>query len=425
MATLDSGIYNALMQPRKSAFDYANEFEQQDAMREQRGQARQLNALQIQAAQTQDQQAQQGIADDRAYREAAKAFGTDHQANYNALLQRGLVRQATDYQKQALEGLKTKGEINKNDAQAGKFKVDTEKTQFEMEQARRQQHLQELVGVQDVQGAMAWLDAGQASGELKPENVAAVKQQLQANPGMFQQWRNNAIAAGFTLQQQRDNEWKQREFQLKTDQFGETVRHNKSSEGLTTRGQNLTDARAREGNAIKAAEVQAGGKPPPGYRWKADGTLEAIPGGPGDKLPEAQQKQVVGTHNLSNAIKEYRSALSGFGKLDALNPGARAEMGTKYNNMLLQAKEAYNLGVLNGPDYQILQSVVADPRSLMGVITPTSSLDKQAAELDRIMQGIAATSGNRRPQDGPAPVPQADPQRGGASPRKSPSVSNW
>ena len=181
----------------------------------------------------------------------------------------------------------------------------------------------------------------------------------------------------------------------------------RASVAATIRGQNMTDARAREGNTLKAAEIQAGGKPPPGYRWTGDGTLEAIPGGPGDKLPESQQKQVVGTQNLSNAIREYRESLRSFGMLDALNPDQRAMMGTKYNNMMLQAKEAYNLGVLNGPDFDILQSVVTDPRSLKGAITSNKALDTQASELDRIMSGVAQTSSQLKPRVSGSPSSQA------------------
>lgn len=164
------------------------------------------------------------------------------------------------------------------------------------------------------------------------------------------------------------------------------------SASTARRGQDLVDARQRQ-------ELAAGGKPPPGYRWTPEGTLAAIPGGPGDKLPESQQKQLVGVNNLSNAIQEYRRELSGFSMSDALKPDARARMGTKYNNMMLQAKEAYNLGVLNGPDFDILQSVITDPRSLKGAITSKGALDTQAAELDRIMQGVAGVSSQaRQPQ---------------------------
>lgn len=171
------------------------------------------------------------------------------------------------------------------------------------------------------------------------------------------------------------------------------------SNSTAIRGQNMVDDRAAESNQIKSAEVSMGGKPPPGYRWVGEGKLEAIPGGPGDKLPESQQKQVVGVQNLRNAIREYRSELGNWSNMKGLSPDARAGMGTKYNNMMLQAKEAYNLGVLNGPDLQILTAVITDPRSLTGAVTSNTAMDKQASELDRIMAGIGDTSSNRRPQD--------------------------
>jgi hypothetical protein len=50
---------------------------------------------------------------------------------------------------------------------------------------------------------------------------------------------------------------------------------------ITMRGQNMTDARARERLAFDQNNTQAG-KAPQGYRFKPDGTLEAIPGGPAD-----------------------------------------------------------------------------------------------------------------------------------------------
>lgn len=173
---------------------------------------------------------------------------------------------------------------------------------------------------------------------------------------------------------------------------------------ITVRGQDVTDARTRSegalnrsnsrGNAIISASGQAQ-KPPAGYQWTNEGTLRAIPGGPGDKLPETNQKQITGTRNLQNAITEYQNELGGWKKSDALSPDRRAAMGTKYNNMMLQAKEAYNLGVLNGPDLDILTSVITDPRSLKGSMTSNEALNSQASELSRIMSGIAATSGEK------------------------------
>ena len=55
----------------------------------------------------------------------------------------------------------------------------------------------------------------------------------------------------------------------------------RASRAVTMRGQNMTDARARERFAFDQAGG-AGGKAPPGYRFTANGNMEAIPGGPAD-----------------------------------------------------------------------------------------------------------------------------------------------
>lgn len=143
-------------------------------------------------------------------------------------------------------------------------------------------------------------------------------------------------------------------------------------------------------------------------------TREAITGGVGPKIGETAQKQQTGVQTTKDAIVEYRDALKSFTVADLVNPAARARMGTVYNNMLLQAKEAYNLGVLNGPDYMILQQVITNPASFTGAITTKKALDDQAAKLDQIMSrigtrvtqtqaGVTANPG-RRSTDNPAPT---------------------
>ena len=98
-------------------------------------------------------------------------------------------------------------------------------------------------------------------------------------------------------------------------------------------------------------------------------------------LPEAATKQVTGATNLKDAITNYKTKLESFSTIDMANPNARANMGNAYNNMMLQAKEAYNLGVLNGPDYQILQSVVKDPTSAGALFVSKKALNEQASDL--------------------------------------------
>jgi hypothetical protein len=133
-----------------------------------------------------------------------------------------------------------------------------------------------------------------------------------------------------------------------------------------------------QGNSVFFQPDKTGGKP------------AIIPGvaPPAAKLGEGQTKQVAGIDALDSAINEYVDKLSVWKKSDAIRPDKRAEIGTAYNNMMLQAKEAYNLGVLNGPDYQILQSVVRDPTSPMAAIVSNDALARQALDLQRMMKGV-------------------------------------
>jgi hypothetical protein len=163
----------------------------------------------------------------------------------------------------------------------------------------------------------------------------------------------------------------------------ETVRHNSVIEGQDKFGQ--------------PQEVTGpDGKPRLVMQNKKDGTLvdantrQPI-AGIGPKVGEQAQKQQAGVANTVSALQEYRDALRGFSMSDLVNPNARAKMGTVYNNALLQAKEAYNLGVLNGPDYQILQEVLTNPVSLKGGLTSKAALDAQATKLGEIMGRIGQT----------------------------------
>lgn len=105
-------------------------------------------------------------------------------------------------------------------------------------------------------------------------------------------------------------------------------------------------------------------------------------------LPEGLNKQVTGAVNLTDAIADYQSKIKGFGIKDFANPNKRAEMGNAYNNMMLQAKEAYNLGVLNGPDYDILQRVVKDPTNISSLAFTNDALSKQADSLRKTASDI-------------------------------------
>lgn len=128
------------------------------------------------------------------------------------------------------------------------------------------------------------------------------------------------------------------------------------------------------GSVVRGLPVVAG----PGMTPMRGGT---------SKLGEGQKKQISGIESLSNAVDAYTSALDQWDKAKFVSPNERAKMGTLYNNMMLQAKEAYNLGVLNGPDYEILQSVVKDPTSAGSLLVSNDTLKTQATTLRNMLQG--------------------------------------
>lgn len=320
--------------------------------------------------------------------------------------------------KAAMAAEKSQLDLGKTRADMAETTAKTQEVQAKVVNYKMQQNRDMLNTINTPQDAARWVqgmfsDPDLAKvfshgGDTAEQAIARIPQ----DPQKFAEWKQQSQLGAEKLVQMTTPDANAR-LSAQT-----STANNATTNATTQRGQNMTAGTAAAGRAQsdrhfgvtseqKDREIAAGGKPPPGYRWNG-GNLEAIPGGPGDKLPESQQKQVVGVNNLSNAIAEYRTQLGGFGNASVLSPDARAAMGTKYNNMMLQAKEAYNLGVLNGPDLEILTSVITDPRSMKGIITSNKALDSQASELDRIMQKIGTVSGQaRQPQNKPGATNKA------------------
>lgn len=118
--------------------------------------------------------------------------------------------------------------------------------------------------------------------------------------------------------------------------LAQQAREAAAGRAVTMRGQNMTDARARESNAATAAQ---GGKPPPGYRFKPDGSLEAIPGGPADikagaegAKREASRKAAVA--QADRVISKVDQALGNVGYTTAgIGAGFRNIPGTPARNL--------------------------------------------------------------------------------------------
>lgn len=144
-------------------------------------------------------------------------------------------------------------------------------------------------------------------------------------------------------------------------------------------------------------------KAPPGYRWTGDGNLEPIRGGPATKPPIEYTKQQTGIQSTVGALESYKKALEGFGLSDMLSPDKRAGIGTLHNNALLQMKEAYNLGVLNGPDYMLMLKSLTDPTSMQGVAMSREGMNNQIDLISSAIKKIGETSAavhNQAPKAG-------------------------
>jgi hypothetical protein len=108
--------------------------------------------------------------------------------------------------------------------------------------------------------------------------------------------------------------------------------------------------------------------------------------GPQRNAPEAYSKKADALLNMGDALNDYKKELKGFTNVDALTPDARARVGQKYQNALLQAKEIYALGVLNGPDKQILEQIIGNPLSITTAPISTDALIKQVDEMYGIIE---------------------------------------
>ena len=115
---------------------------------------------------------------------------------------------------------------------------------------------------------------------VNPQDYADTRMQL-AMKQLADTERMNHSRAAMQMDQQRVG-LQERQFGLQERQFEEDIRHNRETERRLAE-----TARLRAGGLSSpgSGPIPNFGKPPTGYRYKPDGTLEPIPGGPGEKIP--------------------------------------------------------------------------------------------------------------------------------------------
>jgi hypothetical protein len=352
----------------------------------------------IQNAQNQNQLAQYGLAkakrddeDTTSVRNLLTGAGGDLEAGKNALYKGGFYKQAMELGKTQLEQQKSQSEIDKNKATAGKNMADVEKTNFETFKAKKDYVVQNLTGVLTqrvitdasiAQIAKGFMDNGindplhvmQMVASLPPEadqagRRAAITSMLMGNMKADDQMRYSAPDANTAANNRQSGANTAatvagaRENNIRTTNAtleGQNKPHFDSERGV------LVDPR----NSVATPVVGADGKPL----------------GNKDKAPPAEYaKQSEAYLNMGDALTSYKTKLTNFGAMSYLSPSDRSDLGTSYQNVLLQAKELYRLGVLNGPDEGILKTIITNPLEWKNGALPKEAMLKQAEQLEGIV----------------------------------------
>ena len=86
--------------------------------------------------------------------------------------------------------------------------------------------------------------------------------------------------------------------------------------------------------------------------------------------------QVTGAINYQKSLDKIQGMLDTYKGPQLLDPNVRAEFKAAIKTAQLQGKEAFGLGVLNGPDLDILEQVVADPTAFNSFLKDRSTINR-------------------------------------------------
>lgn len=172
---IDAGIFQNFLRPPKTVQEYdADAIQAKGNALGLQQQSLQLNALQRQQA------------DDLAYREAAKGFGSDASANANLLFQRGLPAQAMAIQKAGLEANQVKARTAKESSVA-------EKNEWDLRVEKANKAISDIAGLSSPEQAIESLNQNLRAGNIDQQKYQAVLGTIPQDPAQFPAWRKNML----------------------------------------------------------------------------------------------------------------------------------------------------------------------------------------------------------------------------------------
>jgi hypothetical protein len=145
----------------------------------------------------------------------------------------------------------------------------------------------------------------------------------------------------------------------------------------------------------------------PATGGRAYGQAQYRPGSETSANDRTKLRQIETEANgILEALETFRTTRknAGFPERAASAVGLPTELNSSYGNLALLAKgEAlYNLGVLNGPDLEIIRRVAADPGTMAGGFATQATVDAQLNQIKGLLEQRLSTA---RQQFGGAGAP--------------------
>lgn len=267
-----------------------------------------------------------------------------------------------------------------------------------------------------------------AQAGLDPQHLQGVAQNL--NDDNF---LDLAVTNGMKITDYNTMIKQRQDHELDTQKFAHTVSNDaaqiatqRRGQDITLRGQDLTNARARDA-------VAQMGKAPAGYRWGNDGNLAAIPGGPADKkdkpLTEDQGK-ATGYYRVMRQAAETLNGVKGYNPTIIANALDKGDLtGTEMSQIdrrALNAQRAFVVAALraeSGATYGPGE-VVDKVRTLFPV--PGDGPDVLADKAALRQQFLKSVRDRAGPGlDGVAPLGAGHPVKNGSLVKGADGVTEW
>jgi hypothetical protein len=155
--------------------------------------------------------------------------------------------------------------------------------------------------------------------------------------------------------------------------------------------------RADAANVGRGGGAGGLGNPPQHYQWVhgADGSVQLAPitGGAADpnRIAPGEGVKVRASNAQLDALEQSLTTYlrdldktSAIGRVVSRGPEV-SKVETGHTDLLMQMKNLYELGVLNGPDYMLMTKIVEDPTSMMQLARGTEGLKAQADTVKSII----------------------------------------